>query len=201
MLQYSGKLLQLGWEPVWSKYPHTRYLLPSKQHVQPLEALDLALKHTKLAPILFDQGQGCRCTLPVSLPIPSCSSAKRQATISFCYIRKQVQQFSKHIAKQMLTFWSFWMIPDIAPCIVSNYNPWQYNHCNNAKTRHNNGRNKSQWVQLRLFLFSSDQWTTQKQLMEEASSYQLLKVLGEGRVEITFNSKPNPLMHILRIFF
>ncbi len=41
----------------WSKYPHTRYLLPSKQHVQPFEALVLALKHTNLAPILFDQGQ------------------------------------------------------------------------------------------------------------------------------------------------
>ncbi len=35
--------------------------------------------------------------------------------------------------------------------------------------------------------------TTQKQLMEEASSQQLLKALGERRVEITFNSKPNPL--------
>ncbi len=32
----------------------------------------------------------------------------------------------------------------------------------------------------------------QKQLMEEASSYRLLKALGEGRVEITFNCKPNP---------
>jgi hypothetical protein len=28
--------------------------------------------------------------------------------------------------------------------------------------------------------------------MEEASSHQLPKALGEGRVEITFNSKTNP---------
>jgi hypothetical protein len=37
----------------------------------------------------------------------------------------------------------------------------------------------------------------QKQLMEEASSYLLLKTFGEGRVEITFNSKPNSLVHFL----
>jgi hypothetical protein len=53
------------------------------------------------------------------------------------------------------------------------------------------------------YLFSTDQSTAQKQLMEEAPSYQLLKALGEGegRVKITFNSKINPLVHILCIFF
>ena len=50
-------------------------------------------------------------------------------------------------------------------------------------------------------LFSTDQLMAQKHLMEEASSYLLLKALGEGRVEINFNSKPNHLVHILCISF
>jgi hypothetical protein len=32
-----------------------------------------------------------------------------------CYIRKQVEQFSKQVAKQMLTFQPFRTTPDIAP--------------------------------------------------------------------------------------
>jgi hypothetical protein len=55
----------------------------------------------------------------------------------------------------------------------------------------------------RCFLFSTDQSMTQKQLMEEASSYRSLKASGEGRVEMTFNSKLNPpsahLVHLLLI--
>ena len=35
------------------------------------------------------------------------------------YIRKQVEQFSLHVAKQMLTFRSFRKISDIAPRVVS----------------------------------------------------------------------------------
>ena len=39
------------------------------------------------------------------------------------YIRKQVEQFSWHIAKQMLTFRSFRTIPEIAPRVVSIEDP------------------------------------------------------------------------------
>ncbi len=52
-------------------------------------------------------------------------------------------------------------------------------------------------------LFSTDQSTTQKQLMDEAPAYRSLKASGEGRVEITFNSNPPPpsahLVHLLLI--
>jgi hypothetical protein len=39
------------------------------------------------------------------------------------YIQKQVKQFSKDIAKKMLMHCSFWTIPDVAPCTVSNDDP------------------------------------------------------------------------------
>ena len=67
------------------------------------------------------------------------------------YIRKQVEQFSKDVAQKMLTHRSFWMIPDIAPRTVSNEDPRQCNHCDNAETRKNIGRNASQRVQLPAF--------------------------------------------------
>jgi hypothetical protein len=62
------------------------------------------------------------------------------------YICTQVKQFSKHIAKQMLTHRLFCTIPDIAPCVVSNNEPWQRSHFNNAKTRRNIGRDMLQRV-------------------------------------------------------
>jgi hypothetical protein len=67
------------------------------------------------------------------------------------YIRKQVEQFSWHVAKQMLTFWLFQTIPEIAPQVVSIIDPRQCNHRNNAKTRQNIGGNMSQQVQLPSF--------------------------------------------------
>jgi hypothetical protein len=59
------------------------------------------------------------------------------------YIRKQVEQFLRHIAKQMLTFRSFWKIPEIAPRVVLIEDPRQHNHRDNAKMRHNIGGNMS----------------------------------------------------------
>ena len=41
------------------------------------------------------------------------------------YTRKQVEQFSRHVAKQMLTFRLFPTIPDIAPHVVSIEDPRQ----------------------------------------------------------------------------
>ncbi len=70
-------------------------------------------------------------------------------------IRKQGEQFSKYVAKQMLTFWLFRTIPDIARCVVSKDNPRQCNHGDNAKTRCNIGCNKSQQVQLPAFSLSN----------------------------------------------
>ncbi len=110
-----------------------------------------------------------------------------------CYIRKQVKQFSKHVPKQMLMFWSFRTIPDISPYVVSRDDPQQCNHCKNAKMRHNIGCDMFWWVQLPASLFSTDQSTTEKRSMEEASSYRSLEASGEERVEITFNSKSNPV--------
>jgi hypothetical protein len=65
------------------------------------------------------------------------------------YIREQVEQFSQHVAKQMLTFQLFQMIvPEIAPQVVLMEDPWQHNHRDNAKTRQNIGGNMSRRVQL-----------------------------------------------------
>ncbi len=77
-----------------------------------------------------------------------------QQMVKWCFPllhRKQVEQFSKHVAKQMLMFWSFRTIPGIAPCMVSDDDPRQFNHLNNAKTRCNIGRHKSWQVQLPAF--------------------------------------------------
>jgi hypothetical protein len=87
-----------------NKYPHTRFLLPSKQHVQPLEALNLALKNTKLAPILFDQGQQWRCTLPTSLSIPSCSSADGQVMLSFVKSENKSNNFPNMLQSRCSSF-------------------------------------------------------------------------------------------------
>jgi hypothetical protein len=67
------------------------------------------------------------------------------------YIRKQVKQFLQKVAKKMQTHQSFRMIPDVAPRVVSNKDPRQPDHHDNAKTRRNIGRNASQWVQLPAF--------------------------------------------------
>ena len=67
------------------------------------------------------------------------------------YIRKQVEQFLRHVAKPMLTFRLFCTIPDIAPRVVSIEDPWQQNYPDNAKTRQNIGGNRSRRVQLPSF--------------------------------------------------
>jgi hypothetical protein len=67
------------------------------------------------------------------------------------YIRRQVEQFSKDVAQKMLTHRSFRTIPDIAPRAVSNEDPRQRNHRDNAKTRRNIGRDASRRVQLPAF--------------------------------------------------
>ena len=67
------------------------------------------------------------------------------------YIRKQVEQFSCHVAKQMLTFKSFRTIPEIAPRVVSIEDPRQRNHRDNAETRRNIGGDRSRRVQLPSF--------------------------------------------------
>jgi hypothetical protein len=64
------------------------------------------------------------------------------------YIQKQVKQFLQDVAKKMLMHQLFQTIPDVTPCIVSNKDPWQSNHRDNAKMRQNIGRNASQQVQL-----------------------------------------------------
>ena len=59
------------------------------------------------------------------------------------YIRKQVEQFLRHVAKQMLTFRSFRRIPDIGPRVASIEDPWQKNHRDNAETKRNIGGDRS----------------------------------------------------------
>jgi len=67
------------------------------------------------------------------------------------YIRKQVEQFSKDVAQRMLTHRSFRTIPDLATRYVSNDDPRQRNHRDNAETRRNIGGNVSRRVQLPAF--------------------------------------------------
>ncbi len=67
------------------------------------------------------------------------------------YIRQQVKQFWKDVAQKMLMHQSFRMIPDVAPCMVSNDDPRQGNHRDNTETRRNIGRDTSRWVQLPAF--------------------------------------------------
>ena len=67
------------------------------------------------------------------------------------YIRRQVEQFSKDVAQKMLTHRSFRTIPDVAPRLVSNEDPRQRNHRDNAKTRRSIGRDTSRRVQLPAF--------------------------------------------------
>ena len=67
------------------------------------------------------------------------------------YIRKQVEQFSKDVAQKMLTHRSFRTIPNITPRVVSNEDPRQRNHRDNAETRKNIGRDASRRVQLPAF--------------------------------------------------
>lgn len=67
------------------------------------------------------------------------------------YILKQVEQFSKDIAQKILMHQSFCTIPDVAPLVVSNKDPRQRNHSNNAETRRNIGCDMSHRVQLPAF--------------------------------------------------
>jgi hypothetical protein len=59
------------------------------------------------------------------------------------YIRRQVEQFLKDVLQKMITHQSFRTIPDIAHRVVSNEDPRQRNHRDNAETRRNIGRNAS----------------------------------------------------------
>jgi hypothetical protein len=89
-----------------------------------------------------------------SVPVYTIMLIGRWSSDAFLqYICKQVEQFSKDVSKQMIKFHSFRTIPDIASRVVSNKDPWQCNHCNNAKTRNNVGHDRSRRVQLPAFSF------------------------------------------------
>jgi hypothetical protein len=97
-----------------------------------------------------------------------------------CYIRKQIKQFSKHIAKQMLHLtWSPTTTPGSATIKTI---PRQDAILDATILDGCSYRFSPSWT---------DQSMMQKQLMEESLSHQLLKVSGEGRVEITLYSKTN----------
>eukprot|EP00957_Ditylum_brightwellii_P098518 7504945-Ditylum_brightwellii.AAC.1 len=66
------------------------------------------------------------------------------------YIRKQAEQFSHNVSKQMLIFEFFRHVPDREP-MVSRLNPWQQNHPDNKLKRKNFGGNMSQCVRLPAF--------------------------------------------------
>ncbi len=99
------------------------------------------------------------------IPVHTIMLIGRWSSSAFlCYICKQVKQFLQNVAKRMLNFCSFRHIPDICPRRIlidnppgihprriSTDDPQQCNHCNNAKTKRNIGRNKSQRVQLPAF--------------------------------------------------
>jgi hypothetical protein len=66
-------------------------------------------------------------------------------------IWKQVEQFLRHVVKQMLMFWSFRTIPEIASRVVSIKDPRQRIHQDNVETRQNIGGNRSWRVKLPSF--------------------------------------------------
>jgi hypothetical protein len=86
------------------------------------------------------------------------------------YIRKQVEQFSWHIAKQMLTFWLFQTIPEIAPQVVSIKDPRQRNHCDNPRQDKILEATCLDRCKCHLFPVSAKRLMTRGKLMEEASS-------------------------------
>jgi hypothetical protein len=89
---------------------------------------------------------------PAGVPVYTIMLIGRRSSDAFLrYIRKQGEQFSRHVAKQMLTFRSFRTIPDIAPRVVSIEDPRQRNHRDNAETRRNIGGDRSRRVQLPSF--------------------------------------------------
>jgi hypothetical protein len=64
------------------------------------------------------------------------------------YIRKQVEQFSHNVSKQMTTQMFHRHIPTYTTPSVSHLNPRQRNNPNNAETRRNVGGNMTQQVRL-----------------------------------------------------
>ncbi len=129
----------------------------------------------------------------VGLPVYTIMLIVRWSSDAFLhYIRKQVEQFLRHVTKQMLTFWLFWKILEIAPTVVLIKDPRQCNHCDNAKTRQNIGGNMSQRVKLPSFSVSTNWLMAQGKLMEEASSSWLPKGIRGGENWIK-NSIPNPI--------
>ncbi len=99
----------------------------------------------------------------------------------------------------MLMHWSFQTIPDITPCMVSNEDPRQHNHRDNAKTRRNIGHNASQWVQLLAFsLFNWSIDNAEAVINRGGIIFPIAEGVGEGEDWIN-NSVPNPTLpvHIL----
>ena len=92
-----------------------------------------------------------------------------------------MEQFSRNVAKKILTFWSFCHIPDIAPQRIFSEDPLQRNHCSNAKTRWNIGCNKSRWAQLLAFSLYSwlADWVMQYNLLKD-HLFRTANGIGEG---------------------
>jgi hypothetical protein len=115
------------------------------------------------------------------------------------YIQKQVEQFVQDIAKKMLMHQLFWMIPDIAPRMISNKDPRQRNHRDNAKTRRNTGRDTFWWVQLLAFpLFNWLINNAEVTINGGGIIFLIAEGVGGGENCIK-NSVPNPTLpvHIL----
>ncbi len=108
------------------------------------------------------------------------------------YIWKQVEQFSRDVGRKMLTHQLFWTIPDVASCVVSNKDPRQRNHQDNAKTRRNIGRNASWWMQL--LAFSPYNWSiddAEATINGGGIIFPIADGVGGGENWIN-NSVPNP---------
>jgi hypothetical protein len=108
------------------------------------------------------------------------------------FIWKQVKRFSQDVAKKMLMHWLFRTIPDIATRVVSNEDPRQCNHPDNAKTRRNIGRNASQRVQLPAFsLFNWSFKDAEETINGGGIIFPIAEGVGGGENWIN-NSVPNP---------
>ncbi len=184
----------------WNEYPHTRHLLPFMQHVQQLEALTLALKHMKLALILFDQEQRWRCTLPASLSIPSWLSADGQVTLSFVTPESKWDNFQSMLQSRCSCF----DCSEQSQTLHLKWSPTKPPGNATIKTLQRQdtilGATSLNGCSYLLSSFSTDWSMMQKQLIGEASSHQLWKVVGGGESwnNFQFQTQP-PRAHLVNL--
>ncbi len=191
--------------PVCAVWHHNRLeQIPSHQVLTTLQAACATIKSAKLG---FEAHKIGTYTLwsgavmemyltGVPVYTISCSLADSRATLSTVTVKNSPNTSQSRC--------SHFNLSEPSQTLHLAWSPMKTSHSTTITTmlRQDTILGDKSWCVHRHSLFSPDQSTMQTQFMEEASSYWSLKALGEGRVEITFNSKPNPsarLAHLLVI--